>query len=832
MDILDIDANIIRQYRFEGTQRNVDWDRSGLTMKIKRVYVDGDNDRAYIVFSRSLVSARKLCIGSIDLTETISSGEYYTFTEHYYEAGGSNFNNYFLDSIHLGDFRVYTGQEIAVLTSQPAIVTSNVLFVFFTNTDPWTIDLVDIAELPGHGLAAIEVIGAYIYGVAGQYEIGGNVGLLKIDWANETLTNIIPDWPTIYANYYFTDMVKTDSNQLIISSTQRGITLFEPETQNWTKYTNDTLLGFTPSGDDNFICVVYDDTTDMIFGGVPNSPTITWEGLVGFSVYGYLRQSKYRDATWNGAIWVFEVADTFIQGLIDFEAICCVDPDDNGVYVFWTNLTGTEYSIKWAKETEEFDFLPFLLRSGELTLKWTIENKPYELQFALSHGHLFDPFNEDSLYRQYVAKGHKVEIKIGEEVSGANYWQNQGTFLVTERTMTTYKRGEYPTIKITCHDKRYMWDDMEVRVSDFFEQDGDLVLRDIVHNEAGEELTDIDIPTFDNTTTIYVQFIDMTVSEIISQLCNRYGYFPKIDINDDFTCRKISDQNDVDHVYSDNSKLIQYTPDDSFSDYTNRIIVTCEDREHYESIFTAERVGEIIGTAGYWGMTKYLRFRYDSTEYKRIRNPFLKEVSPIEGMMFELAGKVSVEIDDPTASDLYVDVTIKVPDLRPLLVATIFAYIVALQDDTPVARAAQAVAIALILNILASIVHYRYEIWGSPVGYVRKSWESPPANDEEMQTLTGKTITKVLEEPLAYYIDEAQVVAEHEIMILKLQRKRIKISKLGHLQDEVGDTITIKHPHSGKNLNIFITDLTRKLKMAEGPEGDGYFVDEIEGWKL
>jgi len=66
------------------------------------------------------------------------------------------------------------------------------------------------------------------------------------------------------------------------------------------------------------------------------------------------------------------------------------------------------------------------------------------------------------------------------------------------------------------------------------------------------------------------------------------------------------------------------------------------------------------------------------------------------------------------------------------------------------------------------------------------------------------------------------------MMVAKCQRRRIKVTKVAHLQDEVGDTITLVHPFSGQSFSLFITNLRRTMVPAES----GEFTDEIEGWYI
>ena len=89
-------------------------------------------------------------------------------------------------------------------------------------------------------------------------------------------------------------------------------------------------------------------------------------------------------------------------------------------------------------------------------------------------------------------------------------------------------------------------------------------------------------------------------------------------------------------------------------------------------------------------------------------------------------------------------------------------------------------------------------------------------------------IEKKFTDPLCYSRQDCNEVADFEIMVIKAQRNRVNITKVVHLQDEICDTIRLPHPASGQNIDLFITELTRRFKKGE----DGYFHDEIQGWKV
>jgi len=88
---------------------------------------------------------------------------------------------------------------------------------------------------------------------------------------------------------------------------------------------------------------------------------------------------------------------------------------------------------------------------------------------------------------------------------------------------------------------------------------------------VGLAAEDIDFPTFDNSINLYYQWLDTPFKEVLDQICNRFGYFLRMSVDGKVTARRVSDANTVDHDYSDLTKVINFTPDDSFSDFTNRV---------------------------------------------------------------------------------------------------------------------------------------------------------------------------------------------------------------------------------------------------------------------
>lgn len=844
--VLNIDTNTITHYHFYdkpayGIIKNVNWIYSNPTYSSRSLvasFIDEDNDRLYLVLAHNHAFHREIDIVYIDLTEELVPGSTYNVTTVY------NSINYFtevqLTGLRSGDFKVYPDIYLAILSSSPTIGAGNLtMFSIDDVTEDWTVYKHytgnDGSDFPYYGILNFIYYNGYIYGTFEYYTNQPNKkGLCRINVEADpdfAFTFIIPVWPVQYNDYNLYDLVVTNDGTIIISSYSYGITLYDTGTGEWTLYDNDSVIGLTPNGKDIFNAITYDESTGMIIAGTWYND---WCGVTAFNRYGTMFLPKYRIGTYT-VDWSFSAANDFVVGLLDSQTVVTLDPDDNGIYAFWVKRAATtsELSIKWAKETPSFNLMPYVIKQVPIVITRSIEtNKPNSITFAVSHGHLFDPFNDLSLWRGYVAKGNKLVIRMGEKIGGIDYWQAMGTFLITERSMITYERGKYPVMEIKAEDKRLLWADKEILVSTNYEQKNpEYIMGHLIENEGEEDITDIDIPSFDNSTILFHQWTDTDLLTIIEQICNRYGYFFKITVNDKCTCSKISDSNSITHIYTATEKIITYTPDDTFSDHTNKIIVACEGRDTVQRIFPQERVLFLTGTMGWWGQKKDRKEYYNENREKQVMNPLIKKLETTEGIMFELAGKVKESIAEIDPDNKYVVVRIEAPDLRPALIAAISIYIGAGSIPGFIGDMSKTAAFVLIVNILASIANYQFEIWGNPVGYVRQSWQAT-AEDTDLQALIGKTIEKKIDEPLAYYINEAQDVANHEMLILKLQRRRIKIKKIAHIQDEEGDTIQIKHPYSARDKKIFITNLTRSLKLSETSEGDGYFFDEIDGWLL
>jgi hypothetical protein len=534
-----------------------------------------------------------------------------------------------------------------------------------------------------------------------------------------------------------------------------------------------------------------------------------------------------------------------VKGLNDYDAVGCVEPGTANMYAFWTqkNLVKATYANMWGKDGSSMSIDPLLLRGTDITIKRSIDGSFAKLNFAVGCGNLFDPYNTSSLWSSILKKGRKIVVQWGESIGGTTYWQSAGTYYITSQTGPTYQRGEYPSIAIEAEDRRCLWQNASIIATDIYNNYPDYIIKDILIDFAGEILDNIDLPTFSNQVLIANQWIDTSIIEIINQICNRFGYFFRYDVANKATVKQITNNNSIDHTYTNADMIISFTPDDKYSDFTNRVVVQGQEKDFTAITMPEEPVTTLNGTVGWWGFHKDLIAWYSDDHSKRCINPRLEVIETATSIGFKLAGNISEYLTDcPAEADYrYCTVTVEAPNLIPILVSAIETIVlcemqpdilnIPLSQTITVGSLIERMAVVVGFMVLGSVGSYQYQIHAQPLGSVRRSVQAQ-WDDTAQQTEIGAVISRKAEDPLCYSVADCQVVADFEGLVLQLQRKRISIDKIAHLQDEEGDTIRFVHPYSGQSVDLFVTDITRTMRLPETDGGDGHFIDTIEGWVL
>jgi hypothetical protein len=829
--LLDAQANTITGYHFsDDAPHQIVTNVEGLvpgghpgTPVIQKTWVDFASQRLWIYFAQGYIGVATNIVGYIDLSQTAPPYTFHQVVTHTFtpNAGYPQYDmwidvaeNYAVVS-HNGDVFVYS------------LETGNVLYTFNYSLYP---------EFPYQGLHDVSYLNRNIYGTFFYFDLYGQGdyrGLCRINLDDSSISYSRPTWDTL-DDYKLYAIEPISTGELLIVGFY-CVTKFNPLDGTWVEYSNDTIPGFTPTGvADGFSGLAYDSLTGTVLTG--SNGFYTWNGLIAFSIYGFIRQSHYIDGVKSGGSWSFGSEEAFTQGLYDYEATASKEPGTTALYSFWTRQEGMDLRVAWDKEQPAFNLSQYLISGKAVMIRRGIDGTPGRLEFTVSHGQLFDPHNSFSLLSPYLKKFRKITVRFGEKIGGSEYWQNAGVFAVTENHIS-YERGVYPVMSVTAEDKRSLWEGVEVIATEHYETYPEAIIGDVLVTWAGELLGSIDLPDFDGRYVIWRQWIDTDVKRIIDDIANRFGYFVRVTVDDEVSARKISNVNPVDHAYANTTRIQNFSPDDSFSDWTNRVVVVGESRDFIDVLMNEEPIQVLSGTVGWFGHKKTVRVYYSEDRTKRCRNPRLEIIESVKNFNFRLGGGGESITDSDGVEFLWVEVTIDMPNLVPEaagLVAAITALGIACGSSIFVSGycfAALCILLGALFYIVSSFALYQYQLHARPMGKERQSIQAE-ANDVALQAQIGRVVTKKLEDSLCITVGQCLEVANYELMIAQLQRNRVTLKKIAHLQDEEGDTITFPHPYTGATIKIFVTDLTRTYtKPAPGSESGGIF-DQIEGWVL
>jgi hypothetical protein len=427
---------------------------------------------------------------------------------------------------------------------------------------------------------------------------------------------------------------------------------------------------------------------------------------------------------------------------------------------------------------------------------------------------------------------------------------------VSEAKMKGYERGVYPLMDIVARDEREIWEQTDIRATPYYSaQYPEDIIGDLLEHYADKsQVTDIVLPVFDNRTQLWVQWIDKSLKDCVDEVARRYGYFVFPDTDGIIRARKITDVGTTDLTYTDNTKLLQWTPDDSFSDYTNQVIVIGEERDYIETLLEEKRVSSLNASHRWNTGTKEYTVWHSEDRSVQVRNPRLVVLESVTSLMFDLAGSCDEELVDDSGADAdltlrdkYCIIEVSSPDLTVEFIAAIaglagsfFTWDWVNTVGHHTIRWGTYISTfftMLALNILASTGNFQYEIWGRPISKVRRSVQSDSglaaANDLDFQALIGRVITKTLTDPLCYNSADCNVVASYEMMWVHNQRdSRVTLDKIIDLRLQVADKIQGVHPYSDDIITIVVTDRIRKIRIPEKVGGNGDYTDSVEGWVI
>lgn len=817
--------------------KNVNWTKfmSGqFSENLNGAWIDTARNRLWCFLPNSYYYNSEMHMGYIDLSQSGPTYDWTPVIQGNVVSGSFWWNNH---------YHVYPEQDIFLQTGAAEldnyagglvvwIMSENALYKFYRYAD--------YPSFPRRGFLDCILIGDKIYatvcysGYLYSYEQYKH-GIAEIDLnTDQIIYHYFPysdtQMSTNTDSLYGRISLLPNSTELLINATFKYPVVFNYETKQFTyKQYEEDIPGSWPPTSLTPHTIIYDPYRNAWLAGIDHNRLyfIPRDGTANILKYiiGELTDQ-----------WNFNSPTRMVHGFTAQNPTIMLSAE-NEIYAVWEDTSLAKQTIKWDKDSASLSLVNYLL--GEVAVSWSLDGEPQSLEITLSHGHLFDPQNANSIVNFYMRKGNKLTLAFGENINSVLYVIQQGEFIITE-TSIDYTRGDYPIISVKARDRRVFWDVQTVIATTVDSLLPHAAIQYVIQQETNETNDKFDLPTFTDGFAFDAQWTDTALKDIIDQIANRFKYFLCMDIYGRLSAKRINLNAAVSTTYSNKDLIITVSPDDTYSDFVNRILVTGESQQEIEVLFSEERLASLSGTVGWWGFRKDFDIYYSEDQTKRAKWPRLKVIETATSILFHLAGKIRERIRFiDVVENSYCVVEVSAPNLVPILLSAIAMYAAGnMIGDAwggfgggltqPVGRKLESAGIMLALMVLGSTGNFQYEIWGQPIGYVRRQ-VSNEANDFEMQLQMGEVITNKMEGFLCYTAAQCLYVAEFELGIAKAQRKRIRVSKIANLKDEVGDIIQIPHPYTNNPIKIFITNLKRSYKQTTGKD-KGYFLDDIEGW--
>ena len=583
--------------------------------------------------------------------------------------------------------------------------------------------------------------------------------------------------------------------------------------------------------------VQYDVSTKTIYaayGGHQNHAYDQYMGIIYFSEYGSYSILKYLTVTIPDGAPVYGEEASLSYYSFEYNPALTIDADGYAWFT-WDHMDSTvENSLVWANTMSDKQVEDYLVDGSILQIEWEVD-KPNKLTFSMSNGHLFDPLNYLSIWSIYFRAGRVLTLKLGERVGEADYLQAQGKYIVKETSLSYTK--SYPIIRVVAEDSRSLWDDTHIIASEYFSDvSPKTVTESLLVDHGGLTGSDYDIPAYEESHNLYHQFVDMNLADALRLILDHFGYFGFMNVDGKYQPRRVRVAGSPDHIYT-GAEIIEFTPDSKYATWLNRIIVTGMSNIFSEVLYELESVKTVTGSVGFWSGDEDLTVYYADDKQRTCRDPRLDITTSVsEFEIWGMKGGGSEEISSVDADEHYVVITIEIPDLTGMLIASVAALVGVGTACTfcdgyvtgwcGYCMLAITTLLNLVLMILGAVASYAYDIWARPVGHERATFQALADDEEFQQQLNGKIIAETIDDPFCYMISRCQLVADFELSVVEAQRRRLAFKKTGHLQDEIGDILRISHPYSGEDIELLVTGLKRSVKIG------GEIADTIEGWRL
>lgn len=810
------------------------------SFSVQATAVVASEDRMYVVLANTVPQPRIL-IGYVDLTEGPVLGFYtwheITWIEDWYAS------------------RVATIEDLLVLPN------SNILSLScFTTVDTWKgrtdIYALDTGNLvkeysydtdigyPYNGIRFIEHYNGKLYGTFNyndDYGQENHRGMVRIDLATHAISYLQPSYAS-EDDYLLGDKHITNDGIMLIAAFTNGLSTYNINTGAWSIYDNETAPDLDMGYENSQVSSVsYNEAEDLIYTGSPGAAGVpSFTGIRAFNLGGTLKRIQYRYGEKSGT-WSFGEENLLVSGNYEQDPYPAYLTDDT-LWLVWqrTDSSTQEKSIYYDNTVPELDLTPYLTEDA-VTVSRSVKS-PGKLSFTISKGHLFDQNNAASSLTKFLKKGRAITLRFGEFIDGIEYWSSQGTFYVDTFKMG-YARGKYPSAKVSCIDRIALLKWAHTVASAHFDgQYPEAVIESLLLNHTNLSESEINIESFNTRHPIYYQVIDEKLLDALEEILDHFEVYLYAAVDNRVEARPVRFSGTIDNTYTDSTKLIEFTPDDNFSDYTNRVTVKGEGLNPVEVLYDEELLATYSGTGGWWEVGSETRdIYYSSDKKKKARNPrleVLKSIKDFEILWQESEGTEYLLSEDPNG--YFCTIVIEFPGLMWVLIGLIASVLIigaeAITCDLSKTCGLMIFLFSIVISgvsyLLGQVATYDYEIYARPYGEEKQQYQAS-VDDLELQAfLDGLVIEQTIDDAFCYTQAECLRVATYEMNVIQSQRRRLSFNKIANIQDEPGDIIQMNHPFSGASLDVFLTDISRSYKRGTVRKKAGYFIDKIEGWRI
>ena len=852
--LIDHNTETVKEYHFfddapHGTVKNIDiTDQEHFYLAATMCQIDIATGRLYLAWAYEHVhSGEHFFMGYVELDEQANpiTGQYtwHPIIDDWNSATSGVLLAF--DWSSYGQFRIYPDEGMAIFSCWYNLDTWRGGMWVFLLASGSLYKFYDYASMTGfqyrgYGYPVLKnnIIYASVMHYEALYGSDEYRGLALINLATDTITHERPTYATL-DNYSLVDLQLIDDGTRIIMGSPNGVVIYDISAKTWTLYDNTNVSGFQPS---QARAVAYNASDGVAFAA-PTSDGLA-EALYAFATGGALYRGKYITGTVSGDAYIFAADADLHLTHGGYDLTVSHGPDDS-LWNVWTHFDyeAGEYSLKWDKDGMTPDVSDYIMAGMPVEIAWEVD-KLTTAKFALARGDLFDPTNTMSVYAPLFRKGRLVEIYLGEKVAGVDYWQKQATLVVDAATMR-YSKTEHPTIEISCADRAAAWSELVVTATAGYRNETlENVLDDLLEDIGNLAPEDHIAPILTNDHGLYIQWVDESLADILEEIASHFGVFQRWNENGVLKFVPIDLAAAVAHDYTgQNVAIINYSPDDRYSSYINRVIVKCEGQEFLEVLWDLETIGTESGTLGWWSKEATIKFWYSKDHTRRCRYPELDVIQSINDyspMIKLLGGKGSEEITATDADETWCEITLEAPD-RAIYV---FAFAGAVAAFGAMAIycdyefgcgawiMATNLALSALISVIAATASYRYDIWAYPIGHEKQTYQAIADDLDFQNDLGGMVVPHEIEDPLSYTVQHCQMVAAQELAVVKAQRKRIFFEKVAHLQDEIGDVIRIPHPVNQLTSDVFIAKVIRTFTRPSVSGGGGVFSDRIDAWRV